>query len=69
MPALAGPALFCMLIAMSYFLSQICLCFYPCFSGFTLTAMASAITTLASEEVERVEGGGGVGRGVAGRGR
>lgn len=32
---------------MSYFLSQICLCFYPCFSGFTLAAMAAAITTLA----------------------
>lgn len=49
------PGLFCMLIAMSYFLSQICLCSYPCFSGFTLTAMASAITTLAFGDDEPQE--------------
>ena len=29
-PPLAGLSLFCMLISMSYFLSLICLCFYPC---------------------------------------
>lgn len=30
LPALPAFSFFCMLISMSYFLSEICLCFYPC---------------------------------------